>query len=163
MCCLATTASHMECSRPIWNNLVTPWLLLFMSSNHLSLFCEVRLTHLHVQVYKITRSKHENVHVPYVYSLMPPPPIVYTPLLMVVGVYSIGQSKYEMDHCIYIISRNGIFGCEVDCTSDRMIGWLLVTVRVQLHACDFQVKTLTCVGLTWDCHTPTCRCNNELK
>ena len=58
-----------------------------MSSNDLSLFCEVRLAHLHVQVYKIirlkhenvhvqvykiTRSKHENVYVPYVYSLIPP-------------------------------------------------------------------------------------------
>ena len=40
---------------------------------HLSLLCEVRLTHLQVQVHKITGSKHENIHVPYVYSLMPPP------------------------------------------------------------------------------------------
>ena len=46
-----------------------------------------------------------------------------------------------------------------------MMGWLLVAVRVQLHAVIFRLEDLTCMGylLGTGTHVCKCRCNNELK
>ena len=55
------------------------------------------------------------------------------------------SSKYEMDHCIYLIVMYRVLEVRVR-LSDVVTGWLLVTLWVQLHACDCNCEsTVACM------------------